>query len=88
MKGNRIYFKLGRMDPPSADQIQGGSPMKKLLSLIIMAMFALSMSFGTFASDDKSTSTKSTSSTKKSKKSKKTSTKSTAEKAPAAAPAK
>ena len=49
--------------------------MKKLLSLIIVAMFALSMSLGAFAADDKSstsTTTKSSSSTEaKPKKSKK-----------------
>jgi len=60
--------------------------MKKLLSLIFVAMFALTMSFGTFASEEKSTD-KSTASTKKSKKSKK-STKTTSEKAPEAAPSK
>lgn len=77
------------MGNPVTYQFQGGSPMKKLLSLIFVAMFALTMSIGTFASDDKSTaSTKSTSSTKKSKKSKKSTKSTTGEKAPAAAPSK
>ena len=99
MKIYKIYLKSGRRDKPSANHSKGGSSMKKLISLIIVAMFALSMSLGTFAASQDKTAApssteekpKKTKKTKKTKETKDTSTttkKSSTEKAPAAAPAK
>ena len=67
--------------------------MKKLMSLIIMAMFALTMSLGTFSAPQDKSTAKTTSTEHKTKKAKNTkrtwgtSTKST-KKAPASTPSK